>query len=244
MMDLRLGDCLEVMRSLPDASIDLVVTSPPYNLRMTENGVRDLPFGGKWRQPLSTGYSDYSDDMPYSEYIAWQRDCLSEMMRLIPDTGAIFYNHKWRIQGGVLDDRHEILEGFPVRQIIIWQRKGGMNFTQTFFVPTYEVIYLIAKSEFKLAPHANAVGDVWEFMQDLNNPHPAPFPLQLPIRCISATNAKTVLDPFMGSGTTGLAARQLNRNFIGIEKSPLYFEMAQKRVNAEVVQKSLFGDAI
>jgi site-specific DNA-methyltransferase (adenine-specific) len=231
MIDLRLGDCLDVMRSLPEGSVDLVVTSPPYNL--------GNPGGTEWKR-LETGYTDHSDNMPHDDYVTWQRQCLNEMMRLIPDTGAIFYNHKWRIQNGLLDNRQEIVSGFPVRQMIVWARHGGFNFTQTFFVPTYEVIYLIAKPEFKLAPKANGYGDVWRIEQSYKDEHPASFPLGLPMRCIESTSAKVILDPFMGSGTTGLAARRLNRDFIGIEKSAVYFEMAQKRVGAEVVQKALF----
>lgn len=242
-IDLRLGDCLEVMRSLPDASVDLVVTSPPYNLRnSTGNGMQGPSNSKFWgKPPLMHGYEGHEDNMPHDEYVAWQRECLTEMMRLIPDTGAIFYNHKWRVQAGLLQDRQDIVSGFPVRQIIIWQRKGGINFNPHFFLPTYEVIYLIAKKDFRLIPHANAVGDVWEFTQDNTNDHPAAFPLQLPLRCIESTSARTVLDPFMGSGTTGLAARRLNRHFIGIEKSQKYFEMAQKRINVDVVQRELFS---
>jgi site-specific DNA-methyltransferase (adenine-specific) len=240
-MDLRHGDCLDVMRTMDDASVDLIVTSPPYNLRMTSKGTKNLAFGGKWRQPLSTGYADYSDDMPRDEYIQWQRECLTQMMRLIPDNGGIFYNHKWRIQDGLLDNNVAlIVEGFPIRQVIIWQRKGGMNFNDSYFLPTYEVIYLIAKKDFKLSPKTNGVGDVWTFAQEQNNDHPAPFPLQLPYRCISSTSAKVVLDPFMGSGTTGLAARQLNRAFIGIEKSEKYYAQAVKRLSRDVVQRELF----
>ena len=99
--------------------------------------------------------------MPYDLYIDWQRNCLSEMLRVIKDDGAIFYNHKWSVQGGFIQDRHEIISGFPIRQIIIWRRKGGVNFNPGYFLPTYEVIYLIAKPKFKLVPKANAIGDVW-----------------------------------------------------------------------------------
>ena len=66
------------------------------------------------------------------------------MMRVLKPTGAIFYNHKWRIQKGLLQDRADIVNDFPVRQIIIWQRAGGINFNPGYFLPTYEVIYLIA----------------------------------------------------------------------------------------------------
>ncbi len=226
------GDCLEVMKQLPDASVDLVITSPPYNLKnSTGNGMKDGR-GGKWKNAeLVNGYSHHDDCMPHEEYAKWQRECLQEMLRIIPNDGAIFYNHKWRVQDGLLQDRQDIVNGLPIRQIIIWKRKGGINFNSGYFLPTYEVIYLIAKSEFKLIPKANAFGDVWEFKQEMNNPHPAPFPVALIDRIISSTNAKTILDPFMGSGTTAIAALMNDRKYLGIELSPEYIEMAEKRIS-------------
>jgi modification methylase len=226
------GDTLEVMRSIPDATIDLVVTSPPYNLKNSSgNGMKDGR-GGKWENAaLVKGYKNHDDCMPHDEYVEWQRACLNEMMRIIKDDGAIFYNHKWRVQKGLLQDRQDIVAGFPVRQIIIWQRKGGINFNRGYFLPTYEVIYLIAKPKFKLAEKANKFGDVWQFTQEMNNPHPAPFPLDLIERIISSTNAKLILDPFIGSGTTAVAAKNLGRDFIGIDKSPEYCLMSQLRLN-------------
>lgn len=215
------GDCLEVMRKLPSGSIDLIVTSPPYNLKnSTGNGMKDGR-GGKWKNAeLVNGYSHHNDCMPHDEYAKWQRECLVEMLRLIPDNGAIFYNHKWRVQDGLLQDRQDIVGGLPIRQIIIWKRKGGINFNSGYFLPTYEVIYLIVKPDFKLVPKSNAFGDVWEFKQEMNNSHPAPFPVALIDRIISSTYAKTVLDPFMGSGTTAIAALINNRAYLGIEISP------------------------
>ena len=229
------GDTVPTMQKLPDHSIDLIVTSPPYNLRNSSgNGMKDGR-GGKWSNArLLHGYDGkYNDCMPHNEYVAWQRSCLEEMMRLLTDNGAIFYNHKWRVQNGLLQDRQDIVSGFPVRQIIIWRRKGGINFNPGYFLPTYEVIYSIAKKDFKLAPKANRYGDVWEFGQDLNNPHPAPFPLDLIERIIGSTTAQIVLDPFMGSGTTAVAAKKLNRDFIGIDISQTYCDMAQRRLNGE-----------
>jgi site-specific DNA-methyltransferase (adenine-specific) len=186
--------------------------------------------GGKWKNArLVNGYATYGDCMPHDKYVEWQRACLSEMLRVIKDDGAIFYNHKWRVQGGLLQDRQDIVSGFPVRQIIIWRRKGGINFNAGYFLPTYEVIYLIAKPKFKLAAKANSYGDIWEFMQDMNNEHPAPFPVDLIERIVSSTTAKIVLDPFMGSGTTAVAAIQQGRDYIGIDIAPEYCEMANKR---------------
>lgn len=226
------GDSLQTMRQIPSGKIDLIVTSPPYNLlNSTGNGLKDGR-GGKWKNAqLINGYLAHDDNMPHDEYVAWQRKCLAEMMRLIKEDGAIFYNHKWRVQGGLLQNRNDILEGFPVRQIIIWKRKGGINFNAGYFLPTYEVIYMIAKPKFKLAPKANAFGDVWEFTQETgSNPHPAPFPVGLIERIISSTTAQIVLDPFSGSGTTALAAKNLRREYIGIDLSPEYCELAEERL--------------
>jgi modification methylase len=235
------GDILDVMSKMPDKSVDLVVTSPPYNLKnSTGNGMKDSR-GGKWKNAeLVNGYADYDDNMPHKQYVSWQRDCLREMLRVIPDDGAVFYNHKWRVQNGLLQDRQDIVSGFPVRQIIIWQRKGGINFNSGYFLPTYEVIYLIAKPKFKLAHKANAYGDVWEFTQEMNNEHPAPFPIALIDRIISSTTAEIILDPFMGSGTTALAAILNNRKYIGIELSPQYCKMAETRIQ-NFERRSLYG---
>ncbi len=225
------GNSLDVMKTIPSESVDLVVTSPPYNLKnSTGNGMKNGR-GGKWSNAsLINGYSHYDDNMPHDEYAKWQKDCLIEMLRLIKDDGAIFYNHKWRVQAGLLQDRQDIVQGLPVRQIIIWRRKGGINFNKGYFLPTYEVIYLIAKPNFKLSPKANAHGDVWEFTQEMKNEHPAPFPVQLIDRIITSTDAQIVLDPFMGSGTTAITAMGNKRDFIGIDISPDYCKMAEDRI--------------
>lgn len=225
------GDSLTVMKEMPSNSIDVIVTSPPYNLKnSTGNGMKDGR-GGKWAgAALVNGYSHYDDNMPHEEYAQWQYDCLVEMFRLLKDDGAIFYNHKWRVQDGLIQDRHDIIRDLPVRQIIIWRRKGGINFNPGYFLPTYEVIYLIPKAKFKLAPKANAYGDVWEFTQEMKNEHPAPFPVPLIDRIISSTTGQVIMDPFMGSGTTAVVAMGYDRDYIGIELSPDYCKMAENRI--------------
>jgi len=229
--EIHQGDCLQLMRAMPAQSVDLIVTSPPYNIKnSTGNGLK-CGKGGKWANAaLIQGYADHHDNMPHEDYVAWQRDCLHAMMDLLKDTGAIFYNHKWRVQNGLLQDRQDIVAGFPVRQIIIWKRNGGINFNPGYFLPTYEVIYLIAKPKFKLASKANAQGDVWEIPQTRDNPHPAPFPIELAEKCIASTHAQVVLDPFMGSGTTAAAAQNLGRDWIGIDISADYCRMTKERV--------------
>src|SRR6266851_244997 len=227
------GDALSVMGRMASGSVDLAITSPPYNIRnSTGNGLKNGN-GGKWENAaLQNGYSHHDDRMPHDAYVSWQRQCLAEMLRVVADDGAIFYNHKWRVQAGVLQDRSDIVTGFPVRQIIIWKRKGGFNFNPGYFLPTYEVIYLIAKRGFRLAPKANGCGDVWEFTQEMRNSHPAAFPVDLIDRIVMSTEADTILDPFIGSGTTALSALTFDRDFVGIDISPDYCDLARQRIAA------------
>ena len=225
------------MARIEAESIKVVVTSPPYNLKnSTGNGMKDGR-GGKWSNAaLIQGYDSHEDMMPHEQYVEWQRACLDAMMRVLRNDGAIFYNHKWRVQNGLLQDRQDIVRIFPVRQIIIWQRSGGINFNPGYFLPTYEVIYLIAKPDFKLAPKSNSYGDIWKISQEMNNPHPAPFPIELATRCIKSAGDGIVLDPFMGSGTTAIAAESLGREWIGIEKSTKYCDLATERINSFIEQ--------
>ena len=90
---------------------------------------------------------------------------------------------------------------------------------------------IFAKPDFRLkSKGASGIKDVWKINQEKNNPHPAHFPVALPQMAIESTNCKTILDPFMGSGSTGIACINTNRNFIGIEKDEKYYELAKKRI--------------
>lgn len=229
------GDCLEVMRALPEKSVDIVITSPPYNLlNSTGNGLKKNTNCGKWKNAsIKNGYKDYNDNMPYPEYIEWQKQCVAEMYRLIKEDGVIFYNNKNRVQAGLLQDRREIVKDFPLRQIITWKRSGAINFNAGYFLPTTEQIYMICNKSFKLRQGANKWTDVWEIKQEMKNPHPAPFPEALIDRIIESTAGTLVLDPFGGSGTTAVCARKDNRDFILIEKSQSYCQIARKRIDGE-----------
>ncbi len=231
------GDSLAAMKDMPDQCVDLVITSPPYNLKNSSGNGMKNGSGGKWSNAaLLNGYEEHHDCMPHDEYVEWQRACLTEMLRVTKDTGAIFYNHKWRVQKGLLQDRQDIVQGFPVRQIIIWRRKGGINFNPGYFLPTFEVIYLIAKKDFKLAPKSNALGDVWEIPQEFKNEHPAPFPVELTDRIVNSCLGNVVLDPFMGSGTTAISAINHSWDYVGIELSDNYCRMARKRIQSHKKQ--------
>jgi DNA modification methylase len=224
------GDCLTEMSKLADGSVDLFVVSPPYNLGEGQGGFPTQK--GKWKSAkLREGYDGHGDAMPYEDYVAWQKAFLLECWRLIPEDGAIFYQHKNRVQNGVLRTPHELNPGLPLRQIIVWDRGSGMNFNRAFATPSHEVIYVFAKPEFRFRKGHGLKDDI-KVLPDRGNPHPAPFPVELPRMLIAATEATTVCDPFCGSGSTGVAALMEGRRFVGIEQSADYCRMAEDRLEA------------
>ena len=250
------GDALSVLKTFPSESVDLVVTSPPYNLndgnnryyyklKRFRNGIEKrgcYPVNGMdYVKDFSfNGYAEHDNGMPYADYVKWQRACLKQMLRLIKPDGTIFYNHKWRIQNGLLNDRSDIMKGFPVRQIIIWDKGGSVNFNDTYFLPSFEVIYMITKGGFKLTKGANLKRDVWYLSPQKGSNHPAPFPEALSDKIISSTEAKIVLDPFMGSGTTAVSALKCGRKYIGIDNAEEYVKMAEARIREYLREPELF----
>lgn len=229
------GDVLDTLKKIPDESVDCVITSPPYNLKnSTGNGFKSKNNSFRWKNAgLIDGYDGYDDNMPNDLYIQWQREVISECLRVMKNDSFMFYNHKWRVQNGLIQDRSEIMNDFPVRQIIIWERDVMVNFNDSYFCPKYEVIYVIAKGKPKLVKKANGQGDVWKINVDRKNKHPAPFPVELPDKIIKSVDSQIILDPFMGSGTTAIAAIRNNRHYIGIEKSQKYVDMAEQRILEE-----------
>lgn len=187
---------------------------------------------GKWSGgQLAEGYETHNDAMPLEQYATWQKSILLECWRTLSDNGAIYYNHKPRILDGILHTPLELNPGLPVRQIVIWARAGGINFSPTYYCPTHEWIIIYAKPDFRLkSKGASGVGDVWEIPQESGTWHPAPFPLALALRAIETTMPPVVVDPMIGSGTTAVAAKMLGVDFLGNEKSVCYARKAMERV--------------
>ena len=223
------GDCREILPTLE--KVDLVLTSPPYNLG---NSVKGSFYGGKGKGERIE-YLSHDDDMPYEEYRAWQHEILKLCYDQLQETGVIFYNHKPRITGGIFDDRKDLLP-FPIRQEIIWDRCGMVNFSGSFFATNTERLYIIAKEDWKPNKECLGWGEVWRITPETDNPHPAPYPIKLALKVIaSATQTGAiVLDPFMGSGTALRASLNLNRKCIGIEIEEKYCEIAARRCQQQV----------
>jgi site-specific DNA-methyltransferase (adenine-specific) len=249
---LILGDCRDILPDLRAA--DLVITSPPYNLGSAPwahlgNWKTGDAAGGrsKWKNGSDAGggiqYGAHSDNMPWPDYVGWQQWVLRELWRLTAPNGAIFYNHKPRVVGARLWEPSALIpDGIIHRQTVVWARPGGMNFNPTAFVPTHEWIMVLAHEAFRLkSKGVSGLGDVWRLAPEANE-HPAPFPLSLPLHVLEAAPGPVVLDPFMGSGTSGVAAVQHRRQFIGIEVDSKHFSQACRRIEEAYRQPRLFEE--
>ena len=212
MIDLRCGDCLELMKTIPDNSVDCIVTSPPYNKGFwSSNRNMNNGFHTKSRR---IDYGTYNDTMPPDKYNQWQREVIAECLRILKPTGSLFYNHT-----DILKEHCTVaplfVYDFPVKQVIIWNRRNTPKLDKSYFFPITEYIYWIKKST-AARPNfdrksAVLQSNIWTISPDTKNKFPAPFPVELPENCILATTKENdvVFDPFMGSGTTGVAAKKL-----------------------------------
>lgn len=229
------GDAEAAMAELADESFDIVVTSPRYNMGLVPGGNgRGMyrPGASNKAGRFRDGYDEADDDAtPQDEYDAWQRRCLGAMWRCA--RMGVFYNHRPRVEHGRLRVplSWDYGDGPVLRQIITWDRGTGIDVNLRSFCTRGEWIMVFAKEAFTLASHsASGMGDVWRMGMAVGGEHPAPFPVGLPVRCIEATAARSVLDPFLGSGTTLRAAKDLGIAGVGIEKSERWCEVAAKRL--------------
>ena len=243
---LILGDTLTELRKLPADIVDVGVTSPPYNKQEKHKG---------WLVK-NVVYDSYKDAVPEAEYQQNQVDTLNEIYRITAPGGSFFYNHKIRWERGEMFHPMDWLRrtNWTVKQEIIWDRVLAANIRGWRFWQVDERVYWLYKpvGSHLIGKELKSVDakltSIWRGVPEGKNPHPAPFPLWLPARVIiailGADNPGVVLDPYVGSGTTAVAAKLLGHRYIGIDRSEAYIQMAQDRLlNAQsemaAVQKEL-----
>lgn len=246
---LYLGDCEPLLAEHgPEFEPHVVVTSPPYNMGLVPGGNGRGMYrpgastkGGRFRD----GYGQSGDDLPQAEYDDWQRRILGLLWQVIPEDGAIFYNHRQRVEHGKARMPLGLDFGIPLRQIITWDRGTAIGPNLRHFAVVAEWVFLFAKPAFRLADHAaSGRGDVWRLgMAREDYGHPAPFPLSLPMRAITAAAARSVLDPFAGTGTTLVAAKQAGVPAVGIEQNERYCEIIASRLSLDAPQRGCLDQA-
>jgi site-specific DNA-methyltransferase (adenine-specific) len=226
--------------SIEEKSIDLVVTSPPYN--------------------VDVQYENCKDDIPYDEYLAFTRKWLAKCYSLIKNDGRMCLNIPLdKNKGGqqsVCADITTIAKeiGWKYHATIIWNEQNisrrtawgsWLSASAPFVIAPVEVIVILYKKTWQKTSGSQKsdiardeflewTNGVWNFSGESKNKigHPAPFPVELPKRCLKLFSfvGDTVLDPFLGSGTTLIACAETNRLGIGVEINKNYCELAKKRL--------------
>lgn len=235
-------DCLLTLGKMEDNSVDLIVTSPPYN-----KGYYGQLSGNiekkNWNQVIN--YDSYEDCMKPEDYEQWQRNIISECIRVLKPTGSLFYNHKDIISQGLIVHPKWVYD-FKVRELIIWDRNCSPQISDRYFAPFTEYVWWIVKdpkSVYFDKEKSAYKNNIWRVNFE-KNPHPAPFPLKLINSIVASCSPQggVIYDPFMGSGTTALSTINVGegRSYIGSEISENYCKMAEERIQNETSQLSLF----
>ncbi len=233
------GDCLEVLQELPSESVDVVITSPPYNKHYA---------GGKLVKRIN--YEIHNDNMPEEEYEKWQLQVLGELYRVLKSDGHVFYNHKVRYYKKQIYHPMSFLTKSPfiIWQEIVWDRMIAGNIRGWRLYETDERIYWLVKQPPPELPlYIASWKSVWAIRPAENKTeHPAPFTPEIVKRLLTISEALiprrplTILDPFAGICTVGVLAKESDHNYICIDINPKYIEIGRKNIDRTTIQPKLF----
>ena len=235
---IHLESCLDTMKRMPEDCIDLVITSPPYNMNLRISN-------GKYcsRQivkEISTKYEDFADNLPIDEFYEFHKQVLTELLRV---SNLVFYNIQ--IVTGSKRAFFKLIGDFSdsLKEVIVWDKGYGQPAMKeqvlnrrSELLLVFEKDYPISR-QFKTATFGRGtLDDVWLVQRERNKSsarHGATFPEKL-VEIIVENFSKigdVVYDPFLGTGTTAFVANKLGRNFVGSEISAEYVEIAEKRIS-------------
>ena len=237
--------------TIENDSVDLIVTSPPYN--------------------LSIEYENHDDDMPYGDYLKWCSQWLENCYDWLKPLGRICINIPMKITMPSIRDINQPLEadyikllqsvGFKYNNTIIWN-KGNIvktcwgsfkSASAPFIRDNIEAIIICYKDQWKKEKGESDISPtefvkwtqtLWTFSSSKDKTHPAAFPKELPMRCIKCFSYinDVILDPFAGTGTTCKAANEAGRKWIGIDNSEKYLSGAKTKIDSYDVRKSIMDN--
>lgn len=213
MINLLHGDCLELMKTIPDNSIDMVLTDPPYGMAFQSNYRKEK-------------YSKIKNDSS----VEWLDEFSSEAYRVAADNTAHYvfcsYHHIDKF-------KFSLEKYFKIKNILVWEKNNtSMGDLKGDFAPKIEFIIFLQKGR-KLI-NGKRDPNIFKFKRTGNKYHPTEKPVDLLEYLLSKFSSEndSVLDPFMGSGSTGVACKNLSRKFIGIEMDSNYFAIAKDRIDS------------
>jgi len=233
--------CLETLKRIPNNFIDLVITSPPYNMNLR---IRKGEYCSRQIvKEISTKYEGFADNMPIDDYYEFHSEVLRELLRV---SNLVFYIVQ--VVTGSKRSIFKIIGEFSdnLKDIIIWDKKYAepaiqkqvMN-RRTEFILVFENDYPISR-QFRSAPFKRgSLNDIWQIDRNRNNgkskdkSHGATFPEKLVTTIIENFSKKgdKIYDPFLGTGTTAIAAKKMKRKFIGSEILKDYCKIAKRKLN-------------
>lgn len=255
MIDLRLGDCLDVLRTLPDGCVDAVVTDPPYSSGALHIGGKQRDTSEKYTSPTmghwsqEKGYPTYcGDNCDQMTWILFARAWLMECYRASKEGAHLYVFCDWRQLGAAI---MAMQMGFwQYRGVVVWD-KGNSARAPRAGLWRHGAEFLLWGAKGK--PWSVTGGEWLEGVAPVHNVIAAgnvhnkehvtqkPVPLLTKVLGVCCPPGGTVLDPYMGSGTTAVAAAQLDLSFIGVELDPGNFRIAQRRVADEHAKTALFA---
>lgn len=216
------GDCLEVMKTIPDKSIDLVLTDPPYGINYQSN-------------MRSNKFEKIENDNNDMRFIAYDI-----IYRILKDNcvAILFCSYK-----NFADDYKYLQKQFSIKNVIVWDKGGGgIGDLSHSLLTDYELAIIAHKGQCLI--RGKREGSVWDFGKVNPNfmVHPTEKPIPLLKKCIEkfSDESNLILDCFSGSGTTAIACSELKRNFICIEKDKQYYEASCQRLENYNKQLKLF----
>ena len=233
--------CLETLKRIPDNFIDLVITSPPYNMNLR---IRKGEYCSRQIvKEISTKYEGFADNMPIEDYYEFHSEVLRELLRV---SNLVFY--VVQVVTGSKRSIFKMIGEFSenLKDIIIWDKKYAepaiqkqvMN-RRTEFILVFENDYPISR-QFRSAPFKRgSLNDIWQIDRNRNNgkskdkSHGATFPEKLVAAIIENFSKKgdKIYDPFLGTGTTAVVAKKMKRKFIGSEILKDYYKIAKRKLN-------------
>jgi len=217
-------DAAELLSGLSDESIDLIVTDPPYGIGYQSSHRYSSPQFDKIKDDTDPNYS-----------------ILIDFYRVLKDDTALYLYTRWDVYPKWLEEINKV--GFKVKNACIWHKGGGgMGDLVGAYAPEYEMCIYAVKGRHIL--RGKRLPDVWKLKKDahVRYVHPTQKPvhaMELPI-LKSSDEGDLVLDPYSGSGTTGVACARSKRKFIGCDIEEKYVNLANKRINIEISQIKLF----
>ncbi|MFJ1490176.1 DNA-methyltransferase [Capnocytophaga canis] len=232
-INLQLGNCIELLKKIPSGSIDQIFADPPYNLsgatfQTVQSGKMVTCDKGEW---------DIIEDIDKFNEL-WIKECI----RVLSDNGTIWISgtlHNHPSVGVILKK----LNLWVINDVIWFKRNAAPLLSKNRLAPSTELIWVASKSkkyyfDYEMAKMINGgkqMRNLWEINAErhkTSHPTEKPETLLERILLLGSQEGDIILDPFTGSGTTGVVAKRLKRNFIGFEISPEYFEIAKNRIDS------------